>query len=531
MEGKIKFCYNCGQKLPIEANFCMNCGKKQPPITFDSNNENQENDYVVENKPINHVAYQQEVVHVKKSKKDGALLSKILDTISRSLVFALSILMMVFAFLPNVTMTYDDCDVAHVSTVEAIGFMFDSFYSLTDKEIESSDLYKDFLKVQKDVARIDVNDLDDLTTSQKKSLNKFIHLTLKIALRSELANPTIDLILCGVFSILYLAFVLSFFIIALLNFLGIFVEKLKKMRSGTNVYLTIIPVLSIVMYYLTASILSGSIITEMGYGLSFIMSFSIVIIVFELVRNILTHEFKLNIKEIVLNSIKVVLCSLIMFFVFSPFTVSSISYSINSRNYGGEINNDVFIFYNYVYSEEDEKTYIDWENLNLNEAETYFSKLFRAFKTSDNDSFENGEHNSTNVIFLVFAAATTGDFEYTFPLFVAIPIVVLAGLIFVAVMLQQTLLSFLNGKKCKAIQNVFGISQALLFLVALAFTIVFIVVVQDFSIGLYCNEDYTLQIAPGIILLVNFSIMLLVANFIPTNNKQLNNIVITESIA
>jgi hypothetical protein len=220
MEGKIKFCYNCGQKLPMEANFCMNCGKKQPPITFDSNNENQENDYVVENKPINYVAYQQEAVHVKKSKKDGTLLSKILDTISRSLVFALSILMMVFAFLPNVTMTYDDCDVAHVSTVDAIGFMFDSFYSLTDKEIESSDLYKDFLKVQKDVARIDVNDLDDLTTSQKKSLNKFIHLTLKIALRSELANPTIDLILCGVFSILYLAFVLSFFIIISLYLWG-----------------------------------------------------------------------------------------------------------------------------------------------------------------------------------------------------------------------------------------------------------------------------------------------------------------------
>ena len=206
MEGKIKFCYNCGQKLPIEANFCMNCGKKQPPITFDSNNENQENDYVVENKPINHVAYQQEVVHVKKSKKEGALLSKILDTISRSLVFALSILMMAFAFLPNVTMTYDDCDVAHVSTVDAIGFMFDSFYSLTEEELEASDLYKDFLKAQKDLAKINVDDLDDLTNSQKNTLHKFIHLTLRVALRSELANPTIDLILCGVFSILYLAF-------------------------------------------------------------------------------------------------------------------------------------------------------------------------------------------------------------------------------------------------------------------------------------------------------------------------------------
>ena len=530
MEKNFKFCYNCGQKLPIEANFCMNCGKKQPLITFDSNNDNQEVDYVVDTKPVNSEAYHQKV-YSKKSKRDGALLSKIFDIISRSLVFALSIIMIIFAFFPNMTMTYDECDVGHVNSFEAIGFMFDSFYSLSESELESSKLYKDFLEAQQDLSRIDVEDMDDLTYSEKKVLNNFIHLTFKIALRSEIANPTIDLILSGVFSILYLAFVLSFFIIALLNFLGIFIEKFKKMSLTTTIFLTIIPVLSIVMYYLTASILNGAITTKMGYGLLTIMICSIVIIVFELVRNILTLEFKLNTKEIILNSIKIVLCSLIMIFVFSPFTISSISYSIKEKNYSGEINNDVFIFYSYVYGEEEEKTFIDWENLNKQETQEYFSTLFGAFKTSKVYNYKNGEYNSANIIFLVFSAATIGDYEYTFPFFVSIPIIVLVGLILVAFMLQQTLLNFLNGKKYKVIQNVTGISQALLFLVALAFTIVFIVIIQEFSIGLYCKEDYRLQIAPGIILLAIFSVMLLVANFIPTNNKQQNSNVNTESIA
>lgn len=257
---------------------------------------------------------------------------------------------------------------------------------------------------------------------------------------------------------------------------------------------------------------------------------SIIIIVFELVRNILTHEFKLNTKEIVLNSIKALLCSLIMIFVFSPFTISSISYSINDKKYSGEINNDVFLFYSYVYGEEDEKAFVDWEKLNKQEAENYYLKLFMAFKTPEVYNYKNGNYNSVNIIFLVFAAATVGEYEYTFPLFVSIPIIVLVGLMLVAFILQQTLLYLLNGEKYKVIQNVTGISQTVLFLVALAFTIVFIVVVQENSIGKYCRADYTLQIAPGIILLAIFSIMLLVANFIPTNNKHLNSNVITESI-
>ena len=165
MEKNFKFCYNCGQKLPIEANFCMNCGKKQPLITFDSNKDNQEVEYVVDTKPVNSEAYHQKV-YIKKSKRDGTLLSKIFDIISRSLVFALSIIMIIFAFFPNMTMTYDECDVGHVNSFEAIGFMFDSFYSLSESELESSKLYKDFLEAQQDLSRIDVEDMDDLTYSE-----------------------------------------------------------------------------------------------------------------------------------------------------------------------------------------------------------------------------------------------------------------------------------------------------------------------------------------------------------------------------
>lgn len=515
VEEKIKYCYNCGKKLPFEANFCVKCGIRQPIIPFDSNSDYQKIARKAESTNVN----------VQENYK-SALLSKVFDNISRSLLFAFSLLMILFAFLPSMTIKYDDCEVAHINTFESIEFMVDSFYSLTEVELKKSELFDDLYQLSKDISKFENKDYSDLSKSELEKLNEYIHLTLKFTLRSELAKPTIDIILNGIFSILYLAFILAFNIVALFNFLGIFIDKFKKTKFATYIFLTIIPGLAIVMYYLTASILSGSIKTVMGSGLILSIVFGLLIIVFELVRNILTHEFKLNTKEIVLNSIKTALCSLIMIFVFSPFTISAIRYSINSENYNVKLDNNVFIFYSFVYGEEDEKLFFNWKKLDMDETKDYFYSLFKTFETNDVEDLKNGNYNANNILFLVFAGATTGLYKSSFPLFVSIPIIVLAGLIFVGFLMQQYLIYFISGKRCKPLTIIFGILQTVIFICTLAFTIVFFIIIQEKSISKYCNEGYVLKIGTGIILLVVFSVLLLIADFITIKNKQDKNIVI-----
>ena len=149
--------------------------------------------------------------------------------------------MILFAFLPSMTIKYDDCEVAHINTFESIEFMVDSFYSLTEVELKKSELFDDLYQLSKDISKFENKDYSDLSKSELEKLNEYIHLTLKFTLRSELAKPTVDIILNGIFSILYLAFILAFIIVALFNFLGIFIDKFKKTKFATYIFLTIIP--------------------------------------------------------------------------------------------------------------------------------------------------------------------------------------------------------------------------------------------------------------------------------------------------
>ena len=136
VEEKIKYCYNCGKKLHFEANFCVKCGIRQPIIPFDSNSDYQKIARKVESTNVN----------VQENYK-SALLSKVFDNISRSLLFAFSLLMILFAFLPSMTIKYDDCEVAHINTFESIEFMVDSFYSLTEVELKKSELFDDLYQL------------------------------------------------------------------------------------------------------------------------------------------------------------------------------------------------------------------------------------------------------------------------------------------------------------------------------------------------------------------------------------------------
>ena len=204
-----------------------------------------------------------------------------------------------------------------------------------------------------------------------------------------------------------------------------------------------------------------------------------------------------------------------MFLVFSPFTVSRLTIDAET-----EVNNNVFSFYSFIYGSEDEKIYKEWEKLDVAEAMQVFNSNFNSFKYFTEREIEDGYGNSINLVFLLFAAATMGQYEMYFPLYSSIPLFVLASLMLIVVIFQQSLLALLTNKRCQPLLITSSIIQCVFNIVALVFTIIFVICVQEYSIELYCKKDYALSLSAGIIVLVVFSVLLVISILLHTKKKK-----------
>lgn len=502
MEQNFKYCYNCGQRLPKIANYCVQCGTKQD-IDVDGN-------YSI---PVNNQVVYTSNVNNKKVTKNS-----VFNVLSRSLIFALSIVLIVFAFLPTTSLVYEDSSILNVNAIDSITFMFDSFESLTEEELKETELYEQLEEtveeLGKELSNIEIEDYDDLSRKEKEKFKEFVYYTLRLTLQSEDAVASVDIIISGVLSIIYLVFVLGFFIISLLNFIGIFINRLSKLKTVTLVLLALIPGISVLMYYVTTAILSNAFPTAMGIGtlLSIILSSSVII--FEFVSYLVNKEDSLATKDVIFNSIKLALSVTLLFLVFVPFTSSIVEGEHNAI-----IDNNVFTFYNFVYSEKDLEIMEQWEKLDMAGAQKQFETLFKAFNLFKNSEIKSGYANSVNISLLFFAGATIGNYETNFPLFVMIPVLIMLALMAIIVIMHQSIMYFISGKTVRFLSFFSSLGQALLVIISFVFTIIFFVIINDHSIAYYGPEGYTLEIAAGVIVLLVFSLSLFVVSLFHINNS------------
>ena len=557
MNVNFKFCYKCGQKLNIDANFCVKCGVLQPKINRDEvinesqtinkepqtekviNNTVNENVNItptvkVEEEQID-IDNKSQVIPEKVEETTYSVIKKEIminneirvlkqknntfDIISRSLLFILSWLLFIFSLYPTMSLEVDNVEVAHFNSYDAINFMFDSFKSLDENELKNSRFYTDYLNALTNYNNINGLDLEQLEINDAFEVyNDYIHLDLKYKLQSENSGFRIDVVMCGITSLLYVIFVLIFLILSLLSLLSIYIDGLKNLKKPIIILVTFIPLLQIILYFLHAAYMGNTYPAKLGDGAISAIVFSGAFIVYEIIKNVKIEDFSFDGKTVKINIGKLVLCILAMIFVFAPFTVSKIEYNKGDDSYSAEIKNEVFTFNNYF--DVSNYQYQDWEQLSLDETTAYFNELFNDFKKVSIHRVENGSLNKTNILFLVFAGATIGQYESTFPLFFSISLITFIGLIILAFMTQQILLYFLTGKSFKILNKIAGISQALLFIIALCFTIVYLNIINTYSLGRYCLAGYELKIASGLIFLVIFSILLAGYNFIPQKKQE-----------
>ena len=334
-----KYCYNCGQKLPKVANYCVRCGT---PQNFEFDDEVQTS---TENT---------EFVQVPFIKPNKVSKFNVLNFISRITLLLLSIVMIVFTFLPTSVAYYKSEVLVEVNSYQSITLLFDSFQNKSEEELEESDIYYEINELTQNMDIHTFDDFRELSQNEKNDVKKIIFLTLRLTLQSEETFTPLDIILGACFSLIYVLFAIAFFIISLLNFLGFFIAKLDKLNTVNIVLLSFIPLVNLVTYFSNCGFLSDSFIVKMGSGTLLLLIFSVIVILYNIIISFIRKENKLKTKEIVFSSIKFALIIVAICLMFAPFFNSHIRTTFLGSDNEKEaiIYNDVFKFYNFEYSDD-----------------------------------------------------------------------------------------------------------------------------------------------------------------------------------
>lgn len=523
--GDFKFCYNCGQKLPKIAKFCINCGANQNLIKEEQTQTHQTTNVVNQSTQIDEVSLEtinvveDEVISIKRPAKRVKSIS-IFNIISKSILLLLSLLMIIFTFLPNCVAQYQDESILEINSYQSIVLLFDSFQEKDIKEINESKLKEELMELYEEIDS-DVDDLGDLTIREKRVLRKISYLALRLTYQSEEAHTTLDLIIFSITSLLYILFAIGFFVVSLLNFLGLFISKFEKLNSANIVMLSIIPSITLFIYFTNRGFFSDLLIAKMSTSLSLLLIFSSIIIAYYFVVSLIRKVNNLSIKEIVYSTIKMVLVGVSICLLFGPFTNSHVKTEFDGSTKKREaiITNDVFSFFNFEYSDDQLEVFeVLFEKTN-EEKKAYIHDLLENFSNIKYTEANEFTGKTTNAFILLQLYSINAAYNYEF-IFIIIPVLCLVALGLLCFILQQILLKFITGNSNRLLINLSSIIQSILIITAFVFTIVTLVMLHDYAVDQYSIKGYELKISANLIILLIFSLGLI---FIPMNFKKKDN--------
>lgn len=230
----MKTCKTCGASMADEQKFCQLCGAKvedEAPVTEAAAPVYEEPAPAPVQEPQPQYApqyayapqpqYAPQYAPAPKVKKpkDPESAKKIMNIIKRSVIFALSLIMLLGIFFPVIkykteSWMSDKTVYVKVNAIDSIKFAVNSFYSYDDDEIESlmsniSDKYED-----------DFEDWYDGDKTNKEA--KFYKEYIAISFKSKDAPTTFAMVIAALISIAYIVMAVIFFINALFAFLGAF---------------------------------------------------------------------------------------------------------------------------------------------------------------------------------------------------------------------------------------------------------------------------------------------------------------------
>ena len=233
------YCRNCGRQCLAGDSFCPTCGLPLDPVKGERTRE---------------------VVHERKPRSPVASRFLSVKFFRNAAILLLSLLVLVTAFVPLVqgdTGTEINALVGIPVKIEFrfggmdfITFFFDNLHNDTAKEIEESRLCDRLLDAEAEAEQTfkGVTNTNDLTRDQKQLIERLMHLSLRVMLRSEDAAFAPSLLFAAVTSLLYMLFAVAFFVFALLNLLFHLLGR-RDLISAALRFLCLVPGATLVLNY------------------------------------------------------------------------------------------------------------------------------------------------------------------------------------------------------------------------------------------------------------------------------------------
>lgn len=489
-----KFCMECGTKLVLDccpgcyerveenAKFCPQCGYNLQ--------KSQEPKILCEPKPI---------AKKRRLTKESVKSSYAYVIAKSSLFLLISALVLLFSFLPILTFEFDDefgfdrdnAIKISFTPIENTMFLFDSIIENDEEDMKYDSFYDKYEDALDEVQEI--TNSTGLSAKDKKVIEKFAKLTVRLGLRSDTISLSPQFIVLALFSILYVTFAIAFFGMSLYQFVRTLMKKEPSYRL-LKIALCLSPFVVLFTYLISKG---DYISTTMGCGTPSLIITLVGIVIVALDGYIL-HGNKISLKKAIASGL--CLC----------FLVASMFLAFGSA-YGVEITEE--------RSAKTEFSTVYFQEFELND------KMLKELSQSTKDDIKDGVEDITNSFTIKDIRDGDADMSISMVLSLAVYnwledscvalsaiyyVAMLAGLLFAIAGFMVTASICNDAKVGKAVWALVIIA-ILLTVAYLVLDIVFIEMVDSIFYRYYLETIIDMKMVAGPIILTVCSVLSLAA--------------------
>lgn len=523
-----KFCSQCGAPLGEDARFCSQCGtpilRETAPTPASPPISEQAPAVTPESTPIYTAPAQVSYAPTPKPKKEKNPQKRafVRDIVTKSIVLLLAMLLVLFAFLPIISINFS----FSVIDRESVFFLPDVSYSIIgvtrlsilslsnmdgmESEDEIDSLY-DYIDDFGEDLFFDLFDASSFEGLSKKAsteiTDNFTRPLISVILKSEMHSAT-PVCVFAIFGILYLLSALAFLVMAVLSFVGVFTKGrlggkgIERALCALSAALFVLP---IALFSLKDFFLYGTTSVRATLITSFVLSTLILVWLF--LSNVIFNRTRFSLKNILLRSFSFVLCILILSMCGSAF----FSAKISVPEYGKEKRSVVTSSFGtegfglFSLDREDKLNLDEFYNESSREAiDETLSWRLNYFRWWTNNQLKGTEKymvlSESGILTTLLGAY---NLHHTAFLFTLIPWLIFLVACCAAFLLWQSACYFLSAPYCRLACLLSKIVMGVFTACSLALTILMLIFLT-LSIGFYGITTFSVSIAAGVILLCIF---------------------------
>ncbi len=499
-----KYCTKCGQLLSDDSLFCSTCGAKQEkgetvtytPATTNDNSLNKKT--AISSNAIG---------------KD-----KIISIVKSGLIALLSVIMLIFSFLPifSIKYEYQKTEInVNVSAIDCASIMFYSFNSLTTEEIEESDLYYKNQEILQEL-QDEIVYSEEFTDEANNLVNKYVKNIAFLAVMHEDYTNLLPTIAIGSVSIVYILFAITTFILSILKLLstiGVF-EKDTIKNLALRFSIITLCVCLLISTVATSTLRIPTFETSVGYGSLTIIVLAFIVYLALMLINVIFKQYEKKIN-LPLKFVSIAFAIALILLSTSSILTANVKTTFSGKDSKRELSIEVYqdVYKDLIIKNDDKETIYEIIDLTKEEKREYFEEIFKAYSYYTTYQIKEGHADSITSNLTTTLLKVKAD-EFIRIVLSTYQIISYLGVIFALFILYENIICLTLGKYAHFILILGKILTLITSLVSLTMNVILLITLNGITDTYLSGLSYSLGV--GTIIM---AIIALTAIFTPTRTK------------